>query len=204
LCNKKEKITFSMIDSIQNTSEHDDALLIQKAKDGDAEAFGELYERYADSLFRFVYSQTLDRMDAEDITAEVFMRAWRSISRYRERGFSFSAYLFRIARNVLIDMRRKRKPLSFVTDDEVVDIPDVDNLEPSVLVATKMQHNELVKILDQLREDYRTVLVLRFLNELSPEETSEVMGRSVGSVRVLQHRALAALRKVIPSQGFEL
>jgi RNA polymerase sigma-70 factor (ECF subfamily) len=193
-----------MIDSVKNFPEHDDALLIQKAKDGDADAFGELYERYADSLFRFVYSQTLDRMDAEDITAEVFMRAWHSISRYRERGFSFSAYLFRIARNVLIDMRRKRKPLSFVSDDEVVNLPDVDNLEPSALVATKMQHNELVKILDQLREDYRTVLVLRFLNELSPEETSQVMGKSVGAVRVLQHRALAALRKVIPSQGFEL
>jgi RNA polymerase sigma-70 factor (ECF subfamily) len=193
-----------MVDSVQNYPEHDDALLVQKAKAGDAEAYGELYERYADSLFRFVYSQTLDQMEAEDITAEVFMRAWRSISRYRERGFTFSAFLFRIARNVLIDMRRKRKPLSLITDDEVVDLPDEDHQEPSVLVATKMQHSELVKILDQLREDYRTVLVLRFLNELSPEETSQVMGRSVGAVRVLQHRALAALRKVIPSQGFEL
>jgi RNA polymerase sigma-70 factor (ECF subfamily) len=62
----------------------------------------------------------------------------------------------------------------------------------------------LVSVLEQLREDYRTVLVLRFLNELSPEETSQVMGRSVGAVRVLQHRALSTLRKLIPSHGFEL
>jgi len=193
-----------MVESIQKLSEHEDALLIQQAKDGDADAFGELYERYAESLFRFVYSQTFDRLDAEDITAEVFLRAWRSLSRYKERGFSFSAYLFRIARNVLIDNRRKRKPVSMVSDEEVAHIPDAANPGPSAILASKMQHTELVQILDQLREDYRTVLVLRFLNELSPEATAEVMGRSVGAVRVLQHRALSSLRKLMPAQGFEL
>jgi RNA polymerase sigma-70 factor (ECF subfamily) len=192
-----------MVESIQGPHEHDDAQLIQQAKEGDADAFGELYERYADSLFRFVYSQTYNRLDAEDITAEVFLRAWRSLSRYKERGYSFSAYLFRIARNVLIDSRRKRKPVSMVSDDEVEHLPDVSNPEPSAILAIKMQHKELVSILDQLREDYRTVLVLRFLNEMSPEATAEAMERSVGAVRVLQHRALSSLRKLMPTQGFD-
>lgn len=193
-----------MVDAVMNPQEHDDALLIQSAKNGDADAFGVLYERYADSVFRFIYSQTSDRLDAEDITADVFLKAWRSLPRYKERGYSFSAYLFRIARNVLIDSRRKRKPVSDLSEEEIVNLPDAMLPEPSAMLSTKIQHRELVTVLDQLREDYRTVLVLRFLNELSPEETSQVMGRSVGAVRVLQHRALSTLRKLIPSQGFDL
>ena len=193
-----------MIDSIQNPPEHNDALLIQKAKDGDADAFGELYERYAEPVFRFIFSQTSNRLDAEDLTADVFLKAWRSLPRYKERGFSFSAYLFRIARNVLIDSRRKQKAVVTISEDEFMNMPDAAISEPSALISAKFQHNELVQILNQMREDYRTVLVLRFLNELSPEETSQAMGRSIGAVRVLQHRALSSLRKVIPSQGFEL
>ena len=193
-----------MVDQEMNLQEHEDAQLIQKAKNGDADAFGELYRRYADPVFRFIYSQTSNRLDAEDITAEVFLRAWRSLSRYKERGFSFSAYLFRIARNVLIDTHRKRKPVAEITEDEIVNIPDLMVPEPSAMLSAKIQHRELVTVMEQLREDYRTVLVLRFLNELSPEETSQVMGRSVGAVRVLQHRALSTLRKLIPAQGFEL
>jgi RNA polymerase sigma-70 factor (ECF subfamily) len=193
-----------MVDQRMNLQELDDALLIQKAKNGDADAFGELYGRYADPVFRFIYSQTSNRLDAEDITADVFLRAWRSLSRYKDRGYSFSAYLFRIARNVLIDTHRKRKPVAEITEDEIVNIPDLMVPDPSAMLSAKIQHRELVSVLEQLREDYRTVLVLRFLNELSPEETSQVMGRSVGAVRVLQHRALSTLRRLIPSQGFEL
>lgn len=184
--------------------ELDDAVLIQKAKDGDAEAFGDLYERYAESVFRFIYSQTSNRFDAEDLTGDVFLRAWQSLTRYEERGFSFSAYLFRIARNVMIDRSRKLKPVSELPEDEISVGEMPLSSEPSTIFAAKLQHNELVKTLGKLREDYRTVLVLRFFNNLSTEETSDVMGRSKGSVRVLQHRALSALRQLLPSQGFEL
>lgn len=193
-----------MIDSIQNQPEHEDAHLIQKAKAGDANAFGELYERYAEQLFRFIYSQTSNRLDAEDLSADVFLKAWRSLARYEERGFSFSAYLFRIARNLLIDSRRNKKPIDPISEDELMDFPDSMISDPSTVLAAKVQHKELVNILSQLREDYRTVLILRFLNDLSPEETSQVMGRSIGAVRVLQHRALTSLRKTFPSQNFNI
>jgi len=193
-----------MIDSIQNQPEHEDAHLIQKAKDGDANAFGELYERYAEPVFRFIYSQTSDRLDAEDLSADVFFKAWRSLPRYEERGFSFSAYLFRIARNLLIDSRRSKKPVDPISEDELMNFPESMISNPSSVLAAKLQHKELVNVLSQLREDYRTVLILRFLNDLSPEETSQVMGRSIGAVRVLQHRALTSLRKTIPSQSFDI
>lgn len=193
-----------MLEETLLSQELNDSALIQRAQKGDADAFGDLYERYADSVFRFIYSQTSDRFDAEDITADVFLRAWNSLHRYEERGFSFSAYLFRIARNVMIDRSRKQKPVSEIPEDELLTGPDQIILEPGRLMAEKLQHNEIVKFLAQLREDYRTVLILRFFNDLTTEETSDVMGRSTGAVRVLQHRALSALRKMLPEQGFEL
>ena len=193
-----------MIDSVHPAAVQDDALLIEKAKKGDVDAFGELYDRHAPAIFRFVYSQTMHRLDAEDITADVFFKAWQSLPRYRDQGFSFSPYLFRIARNTLIDTRRKRTLTKDISEDEMMKIPDKMDSDPSALLSAKVQHNQLVRILSQLREDYRTVLILRFFSDLNSEEISEVMGRSVGAVRVLQHRALSSLRELIPSHGFEL
>ena len=203
-CNKTGKKPFPMIDSIPNPSKQDDALLIEKAQGGDVDAFGELYERYAATIFRFIYSQSLHRLDAEDLSAEVFLKAWQALPRYQDQGFSFSPYLFRIARNTLIDSRRKRRLTKDISENEMRNIPDKRASEPSELMAEKAKHNDLVMILGQLREDYRTVLILRFFNDLSPEEISDVMGRSVGAVRVLQHRALSSLRKLIPSQSYDL
>ena len=193
-----------MINSIQKQPEQDDAQLIKRAQIGDVNAFGQLYERYAISIFRFIYSQTLDRLDAEDLTADIFLKAWQALPRYQDQGFSFSPFLFRIARNTLTDSRRKRNLTEEISENEMINIPENFYSEPSALVSSKIQHKELVQILSKLREDYRTVLILRFFNDLSPEEISEVMGRSVGAVRVLQHRALSSIRKLIPSKSFDL
>ncbi len=174
--------------------EVDDVQLIQLTQGGDADAFGEIYARYAPRVFRFLYAHLDNRLDAEDLAGDVFMRVWRSLPNYREQGVPFLAFLFRIARNALIDhYRRSGKP------EREVSIEDITLRDrgpgPGETVTSSLEHQELRETLEQLREDYRTVLVLRFLSELSPEETAEVMGRSAGAVRVLQHRALAALRK---------
>jgi len=173
-----------------------DASLVKQAQAGDADAFGALYERYAQTIFRFLFAQLSNRWDAEDLTSDVFLRAWHSLPRYRERSFPFSAYLFRIARNVLIDHYRHSGRREVFSTDDLSGFAD-DRAFSGKIVATKFEHQELYKNLGKLRENYRTVLVLRFLNELSPKETAQVMRRSEGAVRVLQHRALAALRKMI-------
>lgn len=185
-----------MLDRVEKLSELDDARLIQKAKDGDVNAFGELYERYADAIFRFIYSQTAYRLDAEDLTADVFLKAWQNLHKYEERGFPFSAYLFRIARNTLVDSQRKRKPIT-ISNEEISNLSETEPTDPGTLAFLRAQHGELVTVMAQMKEDYRTVLVLRFLNDLSPAEIAQVMGRSVGSVRVLQHRALKILRAML-------
>jgi RNA polymerase sigma-70 factor (ECF subfamily) len=180
-------------DAEQNT---DDVQLIKKAQEGDAEAYGELFERYAPVIFRFLYAHLSDRLDAEDLTEEVFLRVWRSLPKFRDQGVPFVAYLFRIARNALIDHYRRTKrtePHLSIEDNVVVD----SHPDPSDAAVMNMERQEIRQMLDQLREDYRTVLLLRFLGDLSPEETAEVMGKSAGAVRVLQHRALAALRQLM-------
>jgi RNA polymerase sigma-70 factor (ECF subfamily) len=176
--------------------EVDDIELLKLAKDGEADAFGELYERYAQTVFRFVYAHLRERFDAEDLTEEVFLRAWRSLSNYREQGVPFQAFLFKIARNALIDFYRRSGRSGGHMPIEEQSFPDLrpDTGEAALI---NMEHREIRKTLDQLREDYRTVLVLRFLSGLSPDETSEVMGRTPGAIRILQHRALSALRNLL-------
>ncbi len=171
-----------------------DALLVEQAKQGDADAFGELHDRYALRVFRFVYARVGNHQDAEDLTSEVFLRAWRSLHRYRSRGYPFSAYLFRIARNLLVDhYRREQKDEQGAQQAANRLRHAVSNLDDDVI--QKQEYATLYAALEQMREDYRDVLLLRFVSGLSSEETARAMGRSSGAVRVLQHRALKALRK---------
>jgi RNA polymerase sigma-70 factor (ECF subfamily) len=174
----------------------DDRQLLTFAKDGDAEAFGILYERYADRVFRYLFAHVDNRLDAEDITEDVFLRVWRSLPNYREQGVPFLAFLFRIARNALIDHYRRSGQAKGQVSIEDLALRD-HNPGPGESALSSLEREELRVSLEQLREDYRTVLVLRFLSELSPEETAQIMGRSPGAVRVLQHRALASLRTML-------
>jgi len=179
----------------------EDARLLREAQQGNVEAFGVLYERYVQAVYRFLYAHLNNYLDAEDITSEVFLRAWRSLSRYRERGVPFLAYLLRIARNALVDFYRRSGSASqaSLALDEVDRLP-APNAELAEGMANRIAHQELRSLLRQLPQDYQMVLVLRFLNALSPEETAQVLGRSASAVRVLQHRALAALRALIPEE----
>ncbi len=171
----------------------DDAQVIKQVKSGDAEAYGMLYEQYAEVIFRYVYSHLDNRLDAEDLTEEIFLRAWRALPKYDERGLPFSAFLFRIARNSLIDYYRQRKAVQSIEDVEL----QSKEPGPEETVDVRIEDRNLRETIAKLREDYRNVLIFRFLSGLSPEETAQVMQRSVGAVRVLQHRALSALKDLM-------
>lgn len=173
----------------------DDRELVTQAQAGSVEAYGLLYEQYAPAIHRYLYAHLSDRLDAEDLTGEVFLKAWQSIASFRPRGVPFVAYLFRVAHNTLIDHYRRsakkaERPISQVEET----MPD-SHPGPAELTGARLEHQELQKFMTRLNQDYQTVLILRFISELSPDETAMVMGRSAGSVRVLQHRALTALRK---------
>ena len=172
----------------------DDSTLIQQSKSGNVYAFGILYERYATDIYRFLRAQLPESHEAEDLTSEVFIKAWISLNRYRERGYPFSAYLYKIARNTLIDhWRKKRKENRPI----VMEVSHVNLDDPRHIFEQNQELQELWLVLGRLREDYRSVLVLRFINGLAPGDIAAIMGRSEGAVRVLQHRALAVLRQKI-------
>jgi RNA polymerase sigma-70 factor (ECF subfamily) len=195
-CNKNSSASFIKVESIPHWQEVDDFELVQFAQHGDNEAFGELYQRYAHIIFRFIFSHLSDRFEAEDLTEEVFLRVWRSLSNYREQGVPFLAYLFTVARNVLVDFYRRAGRAGGLMSIEEKSFPDIHS-DPADAALANLEHQQVRQTLEQLREDYRMVLILRFLSGLSPEETGEVMGRTPGAVRILQHRALSALRNLL-------
>jgi RNA polymerase sigma-70 factor (ECF subfamily) len=175
--------------------------LIKKAQQGDSHAFGDLYVIHAPAVFRYLFAHLESQMDAEDLTAEVFLKAWQSLPKYDQRGVPFLAFLFRIARNALVDHFRQNNRLEHTDPDDMDGYQAENHPEPAELVGSLIEHQKMLQVLRSLRPDYQSVLTLRFISELSPEETAQVMNRSAGAVRVLQHRALAALRNQISKNG---
>lgn len=168
-----------------------DADLVARARAGDGEAFGELYRRYFDPIFRYLAVRVERPEDAEDLAETVFLRAYRSLDRYRERGWPFSAFLYQVARNALVDHYRKRPRESDL--GEAVEIGTAPRALDDELVRTE-RIREMQRALAGLPPDYQEVIRLRVLLSLPTETTAQWMERSPGAVRVLLYRAMAALR----------
>ncbi len=175
-----------------------DPELVARAKNGQVEAFGDLYERYSDRIYRYIRMRVDTQADAEDLCEATFLRSFEALDRYRERGHPFSAYLHQVARNLLVDHYRSRTPTFGL--DETVDTPAE---EPELLeqVARKEQFQQIAKALGRLPEDYQEVIRLRVVLELPTPTVAAWMGRSPGAVRVLLHRALSALRGQVGVEG---
>lgn len=170
--------------------------LVDRAKGGDAEAFGGLYDRFQPEIVRYLTHRTRDADAAEDLAQQVFLKAWQAIPRYEDRGVPFKAWLYRMAHNQMVDHFRSRRPTS---DLEGLDLP-VDSEAETLLLEGEMQE-ALKGALERLTEDHRQVLVLRFLMEKSAREIGEIMGRKEVTIRGLQMRALQSLRREIESMG---
>jgi RNA polymerase sigma-70 factor (ECF subfamily) len=168
-----------------------DAELVHRAQSGDAEAFGKLYERYADPIYRYIYSRVTVEAEAEDLTEAVFLKAFTAIGQYREKGHPYSAYLYRVAKNTLTDHWRERKTTLPLEDAEEVKAQD-PVLDDQMIQFE--QRTQLSEAITQLPEDYQEVIRLRVLLGMSTRQTAWWLQRSEGAVRVLLHRALKALR----------
>jgi RNA polymerase sigma-70 factor (ECF subfamily) len=158
----------------------------------DQEAFGLLYDRYSDRIYSFVYSRLREPATAEDVTAEVFFKALKGIHTFRPSAGSFSAWLYRIARNTVVDHVRARRPtvsleLEMDTSDPAAPVDDqaIDRVEVA----------QVWKAVAELNEAQRTAVVLRLARDLPIAEIASRMNRSEGAVKLLLHRALTALRK---------
>jgi len=170
--------------------------LVVRSQKGDANAFGQLYDRFQPEIVRYLTYRVGNADTAEDLAQQVFLKAWQAIPRYEERGVPFKAWLYRMAHNQMVDHHRTRRP---TTDLEGVDIPEEAEAEQRVLVQEVHEH--LRAALERLSEDHRQVLTLRFLLEKSAREAGQIMDRKEVTIRGLQMRALQALRREIELTG---
>ena len=173
--------------------------LVRRAQQRDQQAFAQLYEEHFDKIYRYVALRIGDRAEAEDITQQVFLKALQSIASFRWKGIPFSAWLFRIAHNQVIDYQRKRTKQATVPIDESVVSSSND---PQLLVEQKLNIEQLLSAAKRLTEVQREVISLRFAGELPIAQVAKIMGKSEGAVKALQHSAIVALRKVL-SVGFQ-
>ncbi len=166
--------------------------LVRRAQQRDKEAFAQLYEEHFDKIYRYVALRMGDRTEAEDRTQQVFLKALQSISSFRWRGIPFSAWLFRIAHNQMVDyLRKKTKQATVPIDESAISFSS----DPQLLVEQKLNIEQLISATKRLTEAQREVISLRFAGELSIAQVAKIMGKSEGAVKALQHSAIVALRK---------
>jgi RNA polymerase sigma-70 factor (ECF subfamily) len=171
--------------------------LVELARQGDSEAFGQLYDHYHASVYRFLYYRVGSVPLAEDLTAETFFRALRSMSSFRWQGKDFGAWLMTIARNLTTDhFKAGRTRLETTTED--MSALDTTTEGPEGAVLASLTNEALLEALSELPTEQRECLVMRFLQGLSIAETAEVLGRSAGAVKQLQLRGVRNLAKVLP------
>jgi RNA polymerase sigma-70 factor (ECF subfamily) len=168
--------------------------LIERAKQGDKRAIGELYQRHADVVYRYVYSRVMDVAVAEDLTAEVFLKALEGLSGYQVTDTPFLAWLYRIARARTIDFWRRQQRRQ---EASLPDTLPASGPEPEELVSSQSSWEMVQETLSQLTDDQQQVVLLRFVEELDLKEVAAVMGKTVGAVKALQHRALASMARLL-------
>ena len=172
----------------------DEQSLVHRAQRGDKEAFTQLYESHFDKIYRYVVLRIGNKTEAEDVTQQVFLKALQSIRSFKWKGIPFSAWLFRIAHNLVVDYLRKVKKVVITPLNESSVKSDSN---PQLLVEQRLDIEQLISATKRLTRAQREVISLRFAGELSVAESAKVMGKSEGAVKALQHSAIVALRKTL-------
>ncbi len=181
-------------------SESEEAL-IERAK-RDPNAFGELYERYVDRIYNYIYYRTSDVPEAEDLTARVFYRALGHIEEYNHRGAPFAAWLYRIAHNLVANWHRDRSRRKYIRLDDLISV-----VEKSASPHSQAEQSERARILldaiVRLPAERQQLLILKYIEDLPNADIAKIMGRSEGAIKSLYHRTLLALRDDLAKRGIE-
>jgi len=170
--------------------------LVEKAKQGDTDAFATIYDELVKPVYRYIYYR-VEPTIAEDLTEEAFLKAWQNLRQYKQGKHPFSAWVFRIAHNLVVDHYRKNK-VSEEIDDQLSDPSDTSN--PKRLTEAKLNQIRLHKVIRRLPNNYQQVIILKYINELDNKEISKVIGKSETAIRTIQFRALEQLRSMLSDQ----
>jgi RNA polymerase sigma-70 factor (ECF subfamily) len=169
----------------------DEIELIQRAKTYDPQALSTLYERYFQGIYRYVYYRVSDSALAEDLTGDIFLKMLRGIGSYSIQGVPFSAWLYRIARNRVIDHMRRQPAKTDLTLEEAR-VETIASGES--VIDNALQRDELLKAVQVLTDEQRQVIILKFIDDLDNATIASILGKTEGAVKSLQHRALDTLR----------
>jgi RNA polymerase sigma-70 factor (ECF subfamily) len=164
--------------------------LAVQAVNGNTDAFGKLYTLFAEKIYRYIFYHINSKTATEDITGEVFIKAWGAIKSCKGREKSFSSWLYRIAHNQLVDEIRKRQRRSSLELEDIESIRD-----PKNSVEECLEQQELLRVIDRLPSNQGRVIILKFIECLDNGEIALIMGKREGTIRALQMRALAKLKK---------
>ncbi len=178
-------------------------ILFAKLKSQDQEAFLEVYDRYVDKVYRFIYFKVSDAAEAEDLTAATFLKTWQHIQQNSVTDAkTLPALVYRIARNVIIDHYRQNSKCDVVSIETPEGQSIVDEKQDISKESEVNSDLELMKKkMEQLKDEYREILVLRYVNDLSIDEIAEIIGKNKGNVRVLIYRATAALKELMQDKN---
>ena len=174
-------------------NEESDSTLIACAKQ-DSEAFGFLYDRYVNRIYNYIYYRTGNHQDAEDLTARTFYKALKHLPRFVDRGAPFSAYLYRIAHNMVANWHRDTNRRQIVSIDDLI-ITGPSHQEPMIMAEKRDEQEELLQVVRRLPPERQQLLILKLVEQMSNAEIAQVMNRTEGAIKSLYHRTLVALRE---------
>jgi len=169
--------------------------LVERAVQRDRAAFTALYDKYVDRIYRYVYYRVSNQSEAEDITQEVFIRAWKAINKYKRRGAPFVAWLLAIAHNLVVDYYKTRK--ESIPLDESRAVGGSDETNPEAMTEASLNRSYIRNAVSKLKGDKQKVILMRFIEGFSYGEIAQLLNKSEGAVRVIQHRALGDLRRML-------
>ena len=168
--------------------------LLDKAINGDGDAFGRLYDMYVDRVYRHIYYRVSSTNDAEDLTQQVFIKAWQAIHRYKKTTSPFLAWLIKISQNLVIDFYRSKKTRTYIDFDVVATESKHD---PAQLAEEQFGRYEIQQAINKLKGDQQQVVLMRFIEDFSFSEIAVALGKSQGAIRVILHRGLAKLKTIL-------
>jgi len=168
--------------------------LVTRASKGDGDAFGQLYDAFVDRVYRHIFFRVNNESEAEDLTQQVFIKAWEAIGRYKKTGTPFLAWLLKIGHNVVIDFYRSRKPEISI---ESLTLADRSGCDPVDVLDARLNQQVVREAIKKLNPDQQQVILMRFIEDFSYSEVAAAIGKSEGAVRVILHRGLANLKKIL-------
>nr|WP_084472070.1 ECF subfamily RNA polymerase sigma factor, BldN family [Haloglycomyces albus] len=178
--------------------------LVERAQAGESEAFGDIYDHYSDTVYRYIYFRVNSIQLAEDLASETFVRALRRITSFKWQGRAFGAWLITIARNLVVDYYKSGRYRLEIAKSEVIGSEKADSEgsnSPESAALDKLTNATLLTAVKKLNPDQQECIVLRFLQGFSVAETARAMGKNEGAVKALQYRAVRTLARLLP-EGF--